>query len=166
MESIVIMGVSGCGKSTVGAALADVLALPLIEGDDFHPPENVRKMRAGHPLQDADRVGWLQTLASELARHPDGAVLTCSALKLAYRDVLRHASPGLRFVYLELSREESQRRVAQRGKSHFFNAGLVDSQFEALETPSGETLVLTVDGTAPCESIVAEAATWVRPESA
>ena len=89
---LVVMGVSGCGKSSLGAALARELALPLIEGDDFHPPENVSKMRAGIALTDADRVGWLAALGRELAGRHAGAVLTCSALKRDYRERLRAAA--------------------------------------------------------------------------
>ena len=86
------MGVAGCGKSSLGHAVAQALGWPLVEGDDFHPAANVAKMRAGIPLVDADRVGWLALLGAELQRHPGGAVLTCSALKRAYRDQLRAAS--------------------------------------------------------------------------
>ena len=99
MSSIVVMGVAGCGKSSLGAVLADTEALPLIEGDDFHSAANRRKMAEGTPLTDADRDGWLDTLAAELARHPAGAVLTCSALKRRYRDRLRSAVPGLGFAH-------------------------------------------------------------------
>jgi gluconokinase len=113
---LVVMGVSGCGKSSLGAALARELGLPLIEGDDFHPPESVSKMRAGIALTDADRAGWLDTLAATLAAHPQGAVLSCSALKRGYRDRLRAAVPRLLFVFMELSREEAERRVAGRGR--------------------------------------------------
>ncbi|MFX8215005.1 AAA family ATPase, partial [Acinetobacter baumannii] len=87
------MGVAGCGKSTVAARAAQRLGLPLVEGDDFHSPASVAKMRAGEPLTDADRAGWLARLADELAARPAGAVLSCSALKRAYRDRLRAASP-------------------------------------------------------------------------
>src|SRR4051812_48526041 len=92
---IVVMGVAGCGKSAVGQLLADALALPLIEGDAFHPQGNIDKMRQGLPLTDADRADWLRRLGTELAQHAGGAVLTCSALKASYRDALRAAVPGL-----------------------------------------------------------------------
>jgi gluconokinase len=157
---LVVMGVSGCGKSSLGAGLAQALGLPLIEGDDFHPPANVRKMTAGIPLTDADRAGWLDTLGAQLAQQPQGAVLTCSALKRAYRDRLRSAVPGLRFVFMELTREEAERRVAARAAQHMFPASLVASQFATLESPVGEAGVLAVDATAPLAELVAQAVAW------
>ena len=153
---MVVMGVSGCGKSSLGAALAREFELPLIEGDDFHAPESVAKMSAGIPLVDADRVGWLDTLGREMASRRDGAVLTCSALKRDYRERLRAAVPGLRFVFLKLTPEESERRVASRSE-HFFSATLVANQFATLESPEGEPGVLTVDATAPLADLVAQA---------
>lgn len=94
---VVVMGVSGCGKSAVGQAVAEAISLPLVEGDEYHPPANIEKMSRGVALQDEDRAGWLEKLGKELARREGGAVLTCSALKRAYRDVLRAACPGVRF---------------------------------------------------------------------
>ena len=129
------MGVAGCGKSAVGERIAQSLGLPLVEGDEFHPASNIDKMSRGLPLEDDDRAGWLDRLAAELARHPAGAVLTCSALKRAYRDRLRAAAPGLRFVHLQLTQEEALRRVQSRG-GHFYPPSLVASQFEALEDPA------------------------------
>lgn len=152
----VVMGVSGCGKSSLGAALAEGLQRPLIEGDDFHPPANVEKMRSGVPLTDADRVGWLDTLGAELAARPRGAVLTCSALKRDYRERLRAAVPGLRFVFMELTREEAERRVAARAAQHMFPASLVANQFATLESPVGEPGVLTVDATRPLAELLAQ----------
>ena len=101
---IVVMGVSGCGKSSLGAALAGQRALPLIEGDDFHAATSVAKMSAGIPLDDADRIGWLDTLGRQMSQRRHGAVLTCSALKRDYRERLRAAVPDLRFVFLKSSR--------------------------------------------------------------
>lgn len=157
---IVVMGVSGCGKSSLGAALAEALALPLIEGDDFHPPANVEKMSAGVPLTDADRSGWLDTLGAQLAAHAQGAVLTCSALKRAYRDRLRASVPGLRFVFMALTPDEAQRRVASRTE-HMFPASLVANQFATLESPVGETGVLAVDATAPRAMQLADVKSWL-----
>ncbi|RZI72623.1 MAG: gluconokinase [Variovorax sp.] len=151
------MGVSGCGKSSLGAALAAGMGLPLIEGDDFHPPANVEKMRSGVALTDDDRAGWLDSLGTELAARPLGAVLTCSALKRAYRDRLRADVPGLRFVFMELTRQEAERRVAERAAQHMFPASLVASQFATLESPVGEPGVLAVDATAPLAELVAQA---------
>ena len=158
---LVVMGVSGCGKSAVGRRLADHLNLPLIEGDDFHPPANVEKMQQGIALNDGDRQGWLQSLAQELARHPQGAVLTCSALKTSYRHTLRTGAPALRFVHLAITPEESLRRVAQRA-DHFYPPSLVASQFEALQDPSGEAGVRVVDGSASLDDIVAKTSAWLN----
>jgi gluconokinase len=151
---VVVMGVSGCGKSEVGERIAQALHLPLIEGDAFHPPANIEKMRSGVPLDDDDRTGWLDVLARELAARPQGAVLTCSALKRAYRDRLRAACPGLRFVHLALPEAEAQRRVASR-PGHFYPPALVASQFAALEDPAGEPGVVTVDARLPLDEVVA-----------
>lgn len=155
---IVVMGVSGCGKSTLGAALAEDLGLPLIEGDDHHPAANVEKMRNGVALTDADRAGWLDVLGQALAQARGGAVLTCSALRRAYRDRLRAAVPALHFVFMEITREESERRVAARegAGEHMFPASLVASQFATLESPVGEPGVVAVDATAPVEELVAQ----------
>lgn len=155
------MGVSGCGKSSVGDALARALALPLIEGDDFHPADNVARMRSGQALTDADRAGWLDALSQELARHAGGAVLTCSALKLAYRDRLRVAVPELRFVFMRIAEDEAQRRVAARAQQHIFPASLVASQFATLESPEAEPGVLSADATAPVEHTVAAVQRWL-----
>ncbi|MGE3347216.1 MAG: gluconokinase [Ramlibacter sp.] len=159
---LVVMGVAGCGKSAVGQRLAALLALPLIEGDNFHPKRNIHKMEQGIALTDDDRADWLVTLGAELARRPDGAVLACSALKAAYRDTLRGAVPGLRFVHLALSEAESLRRVAAR-PGHFYPPSLVASQFEALQDPATEAGVLVLDATMPLDELARRAAAWVRP---
>ena len=158
--SIVIMGVAGCGKSSLGSGLAQVLQLPLVEGDDFHSPESRQKMSQGVALTDVDRAGWLDRLGEQLRQQPGGIVLTCSALKKAYRDRLRQASPGLRFVFLQLSREEAQTRVGSRD-AHFFSTTLVDSQFATLEVPTGEPGVLTLDATDTLDHLQAQVATWM-----
>ena len=157
---VVVMGVAGCGKSAVAKRIAAPLNLPVIEGDDFHPPANKAKMSQGTPLNDDDRADWLQTLARELARHPAGAVLSCSALKKRYRDVLRSQTPQLKFVYLAITPEESQRRVAKRA-GHFYPPSLVTSQFEALQDPTGELGVLVLDGAAPKPDVDAQAIAWL-----
>lgn len=162
MDSMVVMGVSGCGKSSLAAALAQALGRPLIEGDAFHTAASVAKMSAGVALTDADRMGWLDQLAAELQRHPAGALLTCSALKRSYRERLRLAAPGLRFVHLELSREEARRRVAQRSGGHYFKASLVDSQFETLERPAGEPGVLTLDATLAPDALLRRVLAWAQ----
>ncbi|MEO8389105.1 MAG: gluconokinase [Polaromonas sp.] len=157
---VVVMGVAGCGKSAVGRLMADQLGLPLIEGDDFHPPGNIRKMQQGVPLADEDRADWLRQLGAELARHPAGVVLTCSALKAAYRDSLRRAAPGLQFVHLAISQVESLRRVSSR-PGHFYPPSLVASQFEALQDPSAEAGVLTLAGNASLNALADTAVTWL-----
>jgi gluconokinase len=160
---LVVMGVSGCGKSSLGAALAVGLGLPLIEGDDHHPPANVEKMSRGIALTDADRTGWLDTLGRALADSPQGAVLTCSALKRVYRDQLRAAAPGLRFVFMAIERAEAERRVAARAGAgeHMFPASLVANQFATLESPVGEAGVLAVDATAPLGVLVGQVKAWL-----
>jgi gluconokinase len=161
MVFVVIMGVAGCGKSSLGQALAERCGLPLIEGDDFHRPDSRAKMRAGVPLTDADRRGWLDALADELVRQPSGAVLTCSALKRCYRDRLRAAVPGLRFVYMEIDREAARARAAARAAEHFFPASLIDSQFDTLEPPIDEPNVLRVDATLGLQNLSEQASAWV-----
>jgi gluconokinase len=160
---VVVMGVSGCGKSEVGQTLAEAISLPLVEGDEYHPPANIEKMSRGVPLQDDDRAGWLARLGDELARREGGAVLTCSALKRAYRDVLRAACPGVRFLHLRLDEAEAQRRVGSR-PGHFYPPALVSTQFAALEDPAGEPGVLQVDATLPVSQLALEAAAWLRGE--
>jgi len=158
---VVIMGVAGCGKSSFAAALTHALGWTLIEGDEFHPPENVNKMRAGIALTDEDRAGWLHVLAEEMVRRGPNAVLTCSALKKTYRDRLRCSVPELRFVHLELTREQAMARVTHR-PGHYFQPTLVDSQFAALEKPVNESGVLTVDATQSIETIQAQVCAWMQ----
>ncbi len=153
---VVVMGVAGCGKSAVGARLAQALALPLIEGDSFHPPHNLQKMQGGLPLDDDDRAGWLQHLGVQLQAHAGGAVLTCSALKAAYRQVLRAAVPQLRFVYLALDQPHALQRVATRA-DHFYPPSLVASQFAALQDPTAEAGVVAVDALQPLDTVAARA---------
>ncbi len=160
---VVVMGVAGSGKSAVGGQIAQQLGLPLIEGDEFHPPHNIEKMRQGLPLDDQDRAGWLDRLGRELLRHPGGAVLACSALKRAYRDILRAAVPDLYFVHLELSQGQALQRVAARG-GHFYPPSLVASQFDALEDPRSEPRVLVVDAGLPVEQVALQAANWLRQQ--
>lgn len=157
---LVVMGVAGCGKSSLGQRCAAALDLPLLEGDDFHPEDNLRKMRGGLPLNDSDRAAWLDTLAQHLAAHPTGAVLTCSALRQRYRDRLRAAAPGLRFVFLSLTPEQARERVAAR-PSHLFPVSLVASQFDTLESPEHETGVLTLDAMRPLNDLVQATVNWM-----
>lgn len=161
--SLVIMGVAGCGKSSLGAGLAQRLGLPLIEGDDHHSPASRQKMREGIALTDADRAGWLATLAGLLARSPGGVVLTCSALRRAYRDQLRAAAPGLRFVFIDITPALASERVAARS-AHFFNTALVDSQFATLESPVGEAGVLRLNALLDLPTLQQQASAWVATQ--
>lgn len=158
---LVVMGVAGCGKSSLGALCARALDVPLLEGDDFHSSSNVAKMRGGMALSDEDRAAWLDTLADQLQAHPQGVVLTCSALKRRYRDRLRAAVPGLRFVFLELTQDQARERVAAR-PAHLFPVSLVASQFATLEDPRTEAGVLPLDATRPLDELGAAVVRWVQ----
>ncbi|OON59226.1 gluconokinase [Massilia sp. KIM] len=152
----VIMGVSGCGKSTIGTALADTFSVPFLEGDAFHPESNVAKMSAGIPLDDQDRAGWLQALAGEIRRAREqgtGLVLSCSALKRRYRDLLRDADPALRFVHLSGPRELIEQRMRQR-VDHYMPPSLLDSQFGILEPLQADEAGLVLDITQPPSTLV------------
>jgi gluconokinase len=156
-QIFVVMGVSGCGKSTVGQQLAAALGVEFLEGDQFHPPENVARMAAGTPLTDADRQGWLTTLAGRLqeARHAGrGAVLSCSALKRSYRDILRRGAPDSMFVHLAGSRELLDARMSQR-TGHYMPASLLDSQLAILEPPAADENARSFDVSMAPEAIVA-----------
>jgi gluconokinase len=166
MMKVIVMGVAGCGKSSLGQALAAAEGLPLIEGDDFHSAANRRKMAEGTPLSDADRDGWLDALAAELSRHPQGVVITCSALKRRYRDRLRAAAPDLRVVFLAIEPAEAERRVAERSSTHFFNPALVASQFHTLESPVGEGRVLAVDALLPRGRLQRQVTAWLHAGAA
>jgi carbohydrate kinase (thermoresistant glucokinase family) len=149
-QILVVMGVSGSGKSTVARELAARLGWPFQEGDDLHPPANVAKMHAGTPLDDADRIPWLHEIAAwidaRIAAHESG-IVTCSALKHAYRNILVGDRPQVRLVYLQGDKAMIARRLAAR-KGHFMPPGLLDSQFATLEEPDfGEhALTVPIDG--------------------
>ena len=158
---VVVMGVAGCGKSAVGQRIAAQLNLPLIEGDDFHPASNIAKMQQGMALTDADRADWLRTLGAELASRPQGAVLTCSALKADYRHTLRQSVSLLCFVHLRITAAESLSRVANR-PGHFYPPSLVASQFEALQDPACEPGVLVLDGQMALDTLAVTATDWLK----
>lgn len=154
MPIIVVMGVSGAGKTTVGQALASALGWRFIEGDDFHPEANIIRMRAGVPLTDADREPWLERLAAEMrgcVKHRRSAVVSCSALKAAYRRTLTVDEDTVVFVYLKAERELLEKRVATR-TGHFMPGSLLESQLAALEEP-GDALV--IDARRPITAMVA-----------
>jgi carbohydrate kinase (thermoresistant glucokinase family) len=141
---VVMMGVSGAGKSTIAQRLAERLGWDFAEGDDLHPAANVAKMAAGQPLTDADRAPWLEAVArwvDEEIQAGRRGVITCSALKRDYRDMLRR--PEVVFVYLSVPRAELERRMALR-TGHYMPASLLDSQLEALEPPGADEAALTV----------------------
>jgi gluconokinase len=146
--ALVVMGVSGSGKTTVAELLAEKLGWPFMEGDRLHPPANVEKMRQGIPLTDADRAPWLDRIGEELknwAAAGRSGVLTCSALKRAYRDRIRSARPDVRFIYIKGSEALIEARVAAR-HHEYMPASLLRSQFDALEEPTpDEPGVVTVD---------------------
>jgi gluconokinase len=156
MNSLVIMGVAGSGKSVVARAIAIALKRELVEGDDYHPPASRANMRAGIALTDEDRSEWLETLSRVLKRQSElgGAVLTCSALRRRYRDRLRHAAPGLLFVWLRIDEQVALERVTRRAAEHLFPPVLVASQFAALEPPTSEPDVLTVEATDPLDLVL------------
>ncbi len=155
------MGVAGCGKSSLGTAIAQRTGMQLIEGDNHHSADSLRKMRDGIALTDADRDTWLSVLGTQLTSHGSSVVLTCSALKRTYRERLRNAAPGLRFVYLDINRGQALARVTARAAEHFFSTSLVDSQFEALEVPTAEDGVLRVDAMAPISELQAQVCAWL-----
>lgn len=161
---VVVMGVSGSGKSTVGRALAAALDQPYVEGDDLHPPENVARMAAGIALTDADRQGWLEAVGDELAgaaRQGRGVVVACSALKRSYRDRLRGAAPGVRFVHLHGARDLLQARLAAR-TGHYMPPTLLQSQLDTLETPAGDEQALSLDIAQPVPAQVERARRWLQ----
>lgn len=148
------MGVSGSGKSTVGALLAESLQVPFAEGDDLHPPENIAKMSAGHPLTDRDRWPWLRTIADWIHQHGAGGVITCSALKRSYRDVLRHAGVPVWFLHLTGVPELVGQRLSSRA-GHFMPATLLESQYGDLEPLAADESGIGVNVALPPQDIVA-----------
>jgi gluconokinase len=145
---VVVMGVSGSGKSTVGGLLAERLGVPYAEADDFHPAANIAKMSAGHPLDDADRAPWLDAIAEWIAAHEGhGGVVSCSALRRRYRDRLRKAAPDLFFLHLDGPQELIAARLAAR-MQHFMPSGLLGSQLDALERlePDESGAVVSIEG--------------------
>ena len=173
-QSIVVMGVSGCGKSTVAQALAAQLGLEMIDGDDLHLPHSVAKMRAGQALNDADRWPWLERIGKCLAQHvtPElpsrsdrsGRVVACSALKRSYRDRLRSLAPAVRFVFLDGDAELIRQRLSAR-LGHYMHAELLASQLQTLERPQpDEPDVLTLDLSLPVAELVRMAQAQLWPE--
>jgi gluconokinase len=153
---LVVMGVSGSGKTTVASILAARLGWPLEEGDVLHPTSNIEKMHTGQPLTDDDRAQWLRSVAEWVERRLDSGgngVITCSALKRSYRDVIDRRGSGVVFVFLAGSRETIAARLAAR-QGHFMPASLLDSQFADLEDPGPEEPCIRVD-VSPAPSVIA-----------
>jgi carbohydrate kinase (thermoresistant glucokinase family) len=152
---LIVMGVSGCGKSTMAMALGERMGLEMVDGDDLHPPESVAKMRSGIALDDADRWPWLDRIGAYLSQHhAQGRVVACSALKRAYRDRIREQAGQVCFVFLNGSFELIEARLHQR-VGHYMQAGLLTSQFQTLEIPqSDETDVITLAITQPVDDLV------------
>ena len=164
---IVVMGVSGCGKSSVGAGLAQALGVEFVEGDLLHPPHNVALMAAGIPLGDADRAGWLASIGQRLGQAQaagQGLVVSCSALKRRYRDGLRAACPGLRFVYLHGPAALLRQRMAARA-GHYMPASLLDSQLATLEPPAADEQALIFDIGPGSAEVVAAALAELQSQS-
>ena len=150
----VVMGVSGSGKSTVGAALAQRLRVPFADADDFHPPANVEKMTAGEPLDDDDRYPWLEAIGRWLAEHcAEGGVMSCSALKRRYRDQLRRHCPGVEFLHLSGTPGVIGKRQASR-PGHFMPASLLASQFDTLEPLEDDERGVSIDVDKSIDSVV------------
>ncbi|WP_417567215.1 gluconokinase [Marinobacter sp.] len=142
---VIVMGVSGCGKSLIGTRLAERLGIRFFDADDFHSQANVAKMASGVPLTDADRSGWLDDLAELVRGEQKGLVLACSALKRAYRDRLRAGNPSLQFVYLRGDMETIWSRHASREEHYFNGRTMLESQFRTLQEPDPDEEAITMD---------------------
>ncbi|MET9377033.1 gluconokinase [Streptomyces sp. NPDC002992] len=161
-QVVVVMGVAGTGKTTIGPLVADALGVPYAEGDDFHPAANVAKMSAGIPLDDADRGPWLDAIGRWAhGREGRGGVVSSSALKRIYRDRLRAAAPGLVFLHLTGSRELIEERMAER-RGHFMPTALLDSQFATLQPLQDDEAGVAVDVSGSPEEIAARAVAALR----
>jgi gluconokinase len=161
----VVMGVAGCGKSLIGAALAHSLEVDFVEGDDFHSARNIKRMASGTPLTDKDREAWLRAIAKRIQKAKKtgtGLVVACSALKRSYRDVLRSAAPDVRLIFLNGPRELIAQRLASRG-GHFMPPSLLDSQFATLEEPSPDENAWVCDITKSPEELIADIAARITP---
>ena len=150
------MGVSGCGKSTIGALVAHELGLPFTDGDSLHPMANIAKMAAGTPLNDDDREPWLEIVGKELAGSANGLVVACSALKRSYRDMIRVRAPDVVFLHLAGTREVLGSRLEGRS-GHFMPTALLDSQLATLEALDADERCVVIDISAPVPALVGDA---------
>ena len=157
-RAIVIMGVSGSGKSTLGRELAPALGVAFVEGDTLHPEANIAKMRAGIPLDDRDRQPFLENVANAIVAAKGGVVVSCSALKRSYRDLIRARAGAVTFVWQKVGRAELAARLARR-RGHYMPASLLDSQLAALEPPDADEHAIVVDGAAATARQVADVLT-------
>ena len=164
-QSIIIMGVSGCGKSSVGAAIANALGAKFIDGDDLHPRANIQKMASGQPLDDTDRAPWLERLndaAYSLRHKTEVGLIVCSSLKRRYRDRLRQDNPEMVFLYMKGSFDVILERLKARA-GHFMPTDLLKSQFDALEEPTAdETDVVSIDIDGSFDDVVARGLAALR----
>jgi len=165
---VVVMGVAGCGKTTIGRLLAERLGAGYAEADSFHPHTNIAKMASGQPLDDDDRYPWLAAITSWIGARDtagEGGVVSCSALKYRYRYQLRQASGRVWFLHLDAERDLITSRVAGR-RGHFMPVSLIDSQFQALEPLRSDEAGTVVDASAPADDIVATALTHLKDHHA
>ena len=160
-KHVVIMGVSSCGKSTVGELLVQHTGLPFQDGDDMHPAANIEKMASGQALDDDDRKPWLESIGRFLADQEDGAIVGCSALKHSYRELIRAAAPDTVFVHLHGSYDLLKERMSKRS-GHFMPVSLLDSQFETLEELRPEEAGVVLDVSARPEELAAAAAKYLQ----
>jgi gluconokinase len=159
---IVVMGVSGCGKSTIGSALAERLGCPFLEGDDFHPRENKVKMGDGIPLNDHDRKGWFTSIRDALEKESDLVIVSCSALKQKYRDFFSELHRPVVYLHLTGDRSLLEERIESRS-GHFFDSKLLDSQIETLEPPSDDELAVSIEISDTVENIVNSCIHGLKP---
>ena len=165
ITKFVIMGVSGCGKSSIGAGFADQIGAEFVDGDNLHPAANIAKMAAGNPLNDMDRAPWLMAVGQSFTKHGLSLVIGCSALKRSYRDIIRAAADGpVAFLHLDGSQHVVAARMAKR-TGHFMPAALLDSQFESLEPLGFDERAVRVDIDQRPKAIVAELIAHFRKDT-
>lgn len=157
---VVVMGVSGSGKTTVGELMGQGLGLPYRDGDDLHPQANIDKMAAGEPLTDADRWPWLELIGRWLTEHPDGGIIGCSALKRSYRDLIREYAPSTVFVHVHGTHRLLTERMKHR-RGHFMPASLLESQFATLEPLAEDETGRVFDIAPPPEEVARQATDWL-----